>query len=164
MDTTAAKRAFSSFSLSAETLRSVEAKGYETPTPVQEETIPLALAGKDLVVQSRTGTGKTAAFGIPIVEKVDAAHGAVQAVVLAPPPWGGAGLLGRPLPRARRGGPDARHGLRRRDGPDHGVRPRHAPDDALLGHGADRDPRPHLPLHGRAGVGASLRGPDLRQR
>src|SRR5512134_1011513 len=84
MDTTAVKRSFSAFSLSPETLRSVEAKGYETPTPVQEETIPLALAGKDLVVQSRTGTGKTAAFGIPIVEKIDAQRGSVQAVVLAP--------------------------------------------------------------------------------
>jgi len=84
MDTGAAKRSFTTFSLSPETLRSVEAKGYEAPTPVQEETIPLALAGKDLVVQSRTGTGKTAAFGIPIVEKVDPGHGAVQAVVLAP--------------------------------------------------------------------------------
>src|SRR5512139_708449 len=84
MDITAAKRTFSSFSLSPETLRSVEAKGYETPTPVQEDTIPLALAGKDLVVQSRTGTGKTAAFGIPLVEKIDAAKGSVQAVVLAP--------------------------------------------------------------------------------
>jgi ATP-dependent RNA helicase DeaD len=84
METPAAKRSFSPFSLSPETLRSIEAKGYETPTPVQEEAIPLALAGKDLVVQSRTGTGKTAAFGIPIVEKVDPAQGKVQAVVLAP--------------------------------------------------------------------------------
>ena len=84
MDTIAAKRSFTSLALSPETLRSLEAMGYEAPTPVQEETIPLALAGKDLVVQSRTGTGKTAAFGIPIVEKVDAARGGVQAVVLAP--------------------------------------------------------------------------------
>ena len=84
MDTAAAKRSFSSLSISAETLASLEAKGYEAPTPVQEETIPLALAGKDLVVQSRTGTGKTAAFGIPIVEKVEATRGGVQAVVLAP--------------------------------------------------------------------------------
>ena len=57
MDTAAAKRSFSALSISAETLASLEAKGYEAPTPVQEETIPLALAGKDLVVQSRTGTG-----------------------------------------------------------------------------------------------------------
>src|SRR5512143_4221861 len=84
MDTTAAKRTFSSFQLSAATLSAVEAKGYETPTPVQEETIPLALGGKDLVVQSRTGTGKTAAFGIPIVEKVAVDERVVQAGVLAP--------------------------------------------------------------------------------
>jgi ATP-dependent RNA helicase DeaD len=84
MDTTTAKRTFSAFPLSAATLSAVEAKGYETPTPVQEETIPLALAGKDLVVQSRTGTGKTAAFGIPIVEKVAVDERVVQAVVLAP--------------------------------------------------------------------------------
>src|SRR5512137_383098 len=75
---------FSALSLSPETLRSLQDKGYSAPTNVQAETIPLALAGKDLVVQSRTGTGKTAAFGIPIVEKIDAAREGVQAVVLAP--------------------------------------------------------------------------------
>ena len=51
---------------------------------MQQEAIPLALAGKDLVVQSRTGTGKTAAFGIPLVEKIDPAREVVQALVLAP--------------------------------------------------------------------------------
>ena len=70
--------------LSAETLASLDAMGYRAPTDVQVETIPRALAGKDLVVQSRTGTGKTAAFGIPIVEHVDPALEAVQAVALAP--------------------------------------------------------------------------------
>jgi ATP-dependent RNA helicase DeaD len=84
MDSVTAKRSFSAFPLSAATLAGIDAKGYETPTPVQEETIPLALAGKDLVVQSRTGTGKTAAFGVPIVEKVEAERHSVQAVVLAP--------------------------------------------------------------------------------
>jgi len=58
--------------------------GYEQPTPVQQEAIPLALAGKDLVVQSRTGTGKTAAFGIPMVEQIDAEKPVVQAMALAP--------------------------------------------------------------------------------
>ena len=76
---------------------------------------------------------------------------------------GHARLLGRPLPGARRSRPHARHGLRGRDGPDHGVRPRRAADHALLGHRADRDQGPDLPLHGRARVGAALRGPDLRQ-
>jgi ATP-dependent RNA helicase DeaD len=84
METTAGKRSFAALSVSPQTLQSLDAKGYESPTPVQEEAIPLALQGKDLVVQSRTGTGKTAAFGIPIVEKVDAARDGVQAVVLAP--------------------------------------------------------------------------------
>src|SRR4029450_490448 len=84
MASPAGKRSFASLSLSQATLGSLEAKGYESPTPVQEESIPKALAGTDLVVQSRTGTGKTAAFGIPIVEKVDAQRDGVQAVVLAP--------------------------------------------------------------------------------
>src|SRR4030095_11073810 len=66
------------------TLASLDAMGYSAPTDVQAESIPRALAGKDLVVQSRTGTGKTAAFGIPIVEKLDPAREGVEAVALAP--------------------------------------------------------------------------------
>src|SRR5260370_40888362 len=77
-------RSFAALELSAQTLASLEAMGYKAPTEVQLETIPRALTGKDLVVQSRTGTGKTAAFGIPIVERVDPAKAAVQAAVLAP--------------------------------------------------------------------------------
>jgi ATP-dependent RNA helicase DeaD len=82
--TAAATRSFADLNLTAETLASLEAMGYRAPTEVQAETLPRALAGKDLVVQSRTGTGKTAAFGIPIVEKVDPAADHVQAVALAP--------------------------------------------------------------------------------
>ncbi len=84
METTSESRSFGAFHLSVDTLRSLEAKGYRTPTDVQHESIPLALDGKDLVVQSRTGTGKTAAFGVPIVEKIDLEHEGVQAVVLTP--------------------------------------------------------------------------------
>src|SRR5919106_918388 len=84
MDVTTTTRSFAALNLSAETLASLDAMGYQAPTDVQLETIPRALAGKDLVVQSRTGTGKTAAFGVPIVEKVDVAAEAVQAVALAP--------------------------------------------------------------------------------
>ena len=58
--------------------------GYEKPTQVQQETIPRAVAGHDLVVMSRTGTGKTAAFGIAIAEKLDADQAEVQALVLTP--------------------------------------------------------------------------------
>src|SRR5437868_3376926 len=82
--TVSAKGSFDSLSLSAQTLSSLDAMGYKAPTDVQSETIPRAQAGRDLVVQSRTGTGKTAAFGIPIVERVDPAVAAVQAVALAP--------------------------------------------------------------------------------
>jgi ATP-dependent RNA helicase DeaD len=79
-----AERTFAGLELSAETLASLEAKGYKAPTDCQAETIPRALTGKDLVVQSRTGTGKTAAFGIPITERVDVGRQEIQAVVLAP--------------------------------------------------------------------------------
>ncbi len=58
--------------------------GYDKPTAVQRDTIPGVLEGQDLVVQSRTGTGKTAAFGIPIVERVDVDKGEIQALVLTP--------------------------------------------------------------------------------
>ena len=84
METAIAKTSFAALDLRAETLASLEAKGYKAPTDVQSEAIPRALAGKDLVVQSRTGTGKTAAFGLPIAEKVDPERGEVQAVVLTP--------------------------------------------------------------------------------
>jgi ATP-dependent RNA helicase DeaD len=80
----AAERSFAALELTAETLASLDAKGYRAPTECQQETLPRALIGKDLVVQSRTGTGKTAAFGIPIVERTDLANDAVQAVVLTP--------------------------------------------------------------------------------
>nr|WP_273567341.1 DEAD/DEAH box helicase [Maribacter sp. Hal144] len=48
-------------------LRAVEAEGYTTPTPIQEQAIPILLKGKDLLGVAQTGTGKTAAFGIPIL-------------------------------------------------------------------------------------------------
>src|SRR5215470_7067324 len=84
MDTATANRSFAALELSAETLASLEAMGYRAPTDVQHETIPRAMTGRDLVVQSRTGTGKTAAFGIPIVERIDTTLEGVQAVALAP--------------------------------------------------------------------------------
>ena len=84
MDIAITDRSFAALDLSAQTLASLEAMGYKAPTDVQTETIPRAITGRDLVVQSRTGTGKTAAFGIPIVERVDPAREEVQAVVLAP--------------------------------------------------------------------------------
>jgi ATP-dependent RNA helicase DeaD len=84
MDIATESATFAALNLSAETLASLERKGYKAPTPCQQEAVPRAMSGKDLVVQSRTGTGKTAAFGIPMVEKLDVARDEVQAVALAP--------------------------------------------------------------------------------
>jgi ATP-dependent RNA helicase DeaD len=64
--------------------RALERMGYVTPTEVQVRAIPPLRAGEDLIGQAQTGTGKTAAFGIPLVEKVDPAAGHVQALVLTP--------------------------------------------------------------------------------
>src|SRR4030067_14983 len=60
---------FEDFSLSKETLKTISEIGFEEPTPIQVSTIPLILRGMDIVGQAQTGTGKTAAFGIPITEK-----------------------------------------------------------------------------------------------
>jgi ATP-dependent RNA helicase DeaD len=83
-DTVTTASGFAALNLSAATLASLEAMGYRTPTEVQQDSIPRVLGGKDLVVQSRTGTGKTAAFGVPIAERLDTSRDEVQAVVLAP--------------------------------------------------------------------------------
>jgi len=58
--------------------------GYEAPTPIQSRTIPLLLAGRDVLGQAQTGTGKTAAFALPIVERLDVSHRATQALILTP--------------------------------------------------------------------------------
>src|SRR6185312_241474 len=58
--------------------------GYESPSPIQEEAIPSLLQGRDVIGQAQTGTGKTAAFGLPIMEYVDASEQSVQALVLTP--------------------------------------------------------------------------------
>lgn len=74
---------FESLGVSNETILALEEMGFETPTPIQEESIPLALEGRDILGQAQTGTGKTGAFGIPIVEKVKRGHG-TQTLILAP--------------------------------------------------------------------------------
>jgi ATP-dependent RNA helicase DeaD len=75
---------FGDLGLSAEALRAIEELGYEAPTPIQVRTIPPLLAGRDVIAQAQTGTGKTAAFGLPIIERVDPAVRSPQALVLAP--------------------------------------------------------------------------------
>jgi ATP-dependent RNA helicase DeaD len=75
---------FDDFPLSPEVLEGIAARGYTRATPVQARCIPLAIEGKDLIVRSKTGTGKTAAFGIPVVEQVKGGKRKPQALVLAP--------------------------------------------------------------------------------
>ena len=75
---------FEDFGLGADTLKAILQMGFEEPTPIQEKTIPVLLTGKDVIGQAQTGTGKTAAFGIPIIEKMDKHNFRVQALVLAP--------------------------------------------------------------------------------
>jgi superfamily II DNA/RNA helicase len=76
--------AFGGLSLTAQTARSLADMKFENPTEIQAKSIPLLLEGKDVVGQAQTGTGKTAAFGIPMVERIDPSMLVVQALVLAP--------------------------------------------------------------------------------
>ncbi|MDQ3880697.1 MAG: DEAD/DEAH box helicase, partial [Chloroflexota bacterium] len=64
--------------------RALERMGYVEPTEVQARSIPVLQAGRDLIAQAQTGTGKTAAFGIPIVQRIDPSNRRVQALVLTP--------------------------------------------------------------------------------
>jgi len=64
--------------------KSLEEMGFEEPTPIQKEAIPIALKGEDLVGQAQTGTGKTAAFGLPIVERISPRERGVKALILTP--------------------------------------------------------------------------------
>jgi ATP-dependent RNA helicase DeaD len=75
---------FDSFGLSEATMRAIRNKHYQISTPVQAGCIPPMLAGKDVIAKAPTGTGKTMAFGIPIIERIDPASETVQAVILAP--------------------------------------------------------------------------------
>ncbi len=75
---------FSELGLSEGIVNTLKEIGYEQPTPIQEQTIKLALEGRDVLGQAQTGTGKTAAFGLPTIEKIDASNPAIQALVIAP--------------------------------------------------------------------------------
>jgi len=75
---------FADLGLSQPLLQALHDIGYESPSPIQEEAIPPMLAGRDVIGQAQTGTGKTAAFGVPICEYVDPELQEVQALVLTP--------------------------------------------------------------------------------
>ncbi|WP_017210049.1 DEAD/DEAH box helicase [Clostridium beijerinckii] len=75
---------FTKFNISDEILKSIEGLGYKTPSKVQEKVIPEILMNKDIIVKSQTGSGKTAAFGIPLCEKVDWNENIPQILILTP--------------------------------------------------------------------------------
>jgi ATP-dependent RNA helicase DeaD len=75
---------FSSLGLSEDTMRAVTDMGFEKPSPIQAESIPHLLAGRDVIGQAQTGTGKTAAFGIPALERIDIAARHTQVLALCP--------------------------------------------------------------------------------
>jgi ATP-dependent RNA helicase DeaD len=75
---------FAELGLSEPIMQALQDVGYESPSPIQEQAIPSLLEGRDVIGQAQTGTGKTAAFGIPIVEKIDPSSSHVQALVLTP--------------------------------------------------------------------------------
>mmetsp|Transcript_21738 Transcript_21738/g.60441 ORF Transcript_21738/g.60441 Transcript_21738/m.60441 type:complete len:417 (-) Transcript_21738:224-1474(-) len=84
-DVTATKgNEFEDYFLKRELLMGIYEKGFERPSPIQEESIPIALTGRDILARAKNGTGKTAAFCIPVLEKVDTSKNEIQALLLVP--------------------------------------------------------------------------------
>ena len=75
---------FQEMGISPATLKAVKNMGFEEATPIQAQTIPLSLENKDVIGQAQTGTGKTAAFGIPLVEKINKEKNHIQGMIIAP--------------------------------------------------------------------------------
>lgn len=75
---------FLELELSSPVNKAIDKMGFEETTPIQAKTIPMAMEGKDLIGQAQTGTGKTAAFGIPVIENVDPKLGHIQALIVTP--------------------------------------------------------------------------------
>ena len=75
---------FEDYFLRRELLMGIFEMGYERPSPIQEESIPIALAGRDILARAKNGTGKTAAFIIPTLERIDITKNSIQAVLLVP--------------------------------------------------------------------------------
>lgn len=75
---------FSDLNLSSELLRAIDDLGFESPSEVQEASIPIILEGRDVLAQAQTGTGKTASFGIPMIDGIQEGNENLQALVLVP--------------------------------------------------------------------------------
>ena len=84
MSSTETLATFDSLGLNSDLLNTVKSLGFTSPTPIQEEFIPVALTGVDCIGQARTGTGKTAAFALPVLQKLKPKSQHVQGIVLAP--------------------------------------------------------------------------------
>merc|ERR1719230_2174169 len=84
-DVTATKgNDFEDYFLKRELLMGIFEAGFDRPSPIQEESIPIALAGRDILARAKNGTGKTAAFVIPVLEKADASKPHIQSMILVP--------------------------------------------------------------------------------
>lgn len=82
-DVTATKgNDFEDYFLKRELLQGIYEKGFEKPSPIQEESIPIALTGRDILARAKNGTGKTAAFSIPILERIDISKNVIQGMLL----------------------------------------------------------------------------------
>jgi len=77
-------KTFNEFGLDPKVVRAITEMGFEESTPIQEKAIPIAMEGKDLIGQAQTGTGKTAAFGIPLISKIQPAEDRIVALVMCP--------------------------------------------------------------------------------
>ncbi len=75
---------FDELGLSPDLMRAINKMGFEEATPIQAATIPVSLEGHDIIGQAQTGTGKTAAFGVPLIQKIDMKNDAIQAIIIAP--------------------------------------------------------------------------------
>src|ERR1700722_12722594 len=75
---------FTELGLSPELLQAIQAMGFEKASPIQAQAIPFIMQGHDIIGQAQTGTGKTAAFGIPLIEKIILKDKNVQGIVLCP--------------------------------------------------------------------------------
>ncbi|WP_447528009.1 DEAD/DEAH box helicase [Vreelandella sp. TE19] len=82
--TSVASPSFGDLALLPAVLSAVEAQGYQTPSPIQAKTIPALLEGRDMLGQAQTGTGKTAAFALPLLSRIDLDRHAPQVLVMAP--------------------------------------------------------------------------------
>lgn len=75
---------FEEMCLDTRIMRAIAEMGFEQPSPIQAQSIPIAVEGKDMIGQARTGTGKTASFGIPMLQRIDPKDKNLQAIVLCP--------------------------------------------------------------------------------